>query len=204
MNQITHFLDNSQVYGSDSETAVSLRTFNKGGLKVTPRKGHHDLDLLPPDNQAAAGSCSLPKSVSGIDPPPELKCFKAGDGRVNENPNMAVTQTVFLREHNRIAAELSCLNPHWDDERLYQEARRIVNAEFQHITYNEWLPVVIGSNKMQEIGLCPLDEGFSANYDANLNPTILNEFATAAFRLHTLLQGKFECVLQNMMLLRLN
>ena len=192
MNQLTHFLDHSNVYGSDSEEAAALRTFKNGALKVTPRKGHHELDLLPPDNEAE-DNCTLSKLVSGIDPPPQVKCFKAGDARSNENPNLAVTHTVFMREHNRLAAELSYLNPQWNDERLFQEARRILIAQMQHITYNEWLPTVIGRAKMQELALCPLDDGFSTDYDANVNPTILNEFATAAFRFgHTLLQGKNE------------
>ena len=109
---------------------------------------------------------------------------------------MAVTHTVFLREHNRLAEGLARLNPHWDDERLYQEARRIVIAEMQHITYNEWLPIVIGRNKMQKFGLNPLESGFSSDYDANLNPMILNEFVAAAFRFgHSLIPGKFQYVL---------
>jgi peroxidase len=114
---------------------------------------------------------------------------------VNEHPNLAVTHTIFLREHNRLAAELARLNPGWDDERLYQEARRILAAQMQHITFNEWLPVIIGRVKMQELGLLPLQQGSSQDYDKNLNPSVLNEFAAAAFRFgHTLIQGKHQYV----------
>ena len=51
---------------------------------------------------------------------------------------------VILREHNRVASELLELNPHWGDDRLYEEARRIVIAQLQHITYNEYVPSIIG------------------------------------------------------------
>jgi peroxidase len=103
---------------------------------------------------------------------------------------MAVTQTIFLREHNRLAEELAKLNPSWNDERLYQEARRILIAQAQHITYNEWLPIVIGRSKMQELGLVPLQQGFSNDYDKNLNPSISNEFVGAAFRFgHSMVNG---------------
>jgi peroxidase len=167
MNQVTHFVDQSNVYGSDLTETNELRTFIGGALKVTPRRGHHGLVLLPPDEKAET-NCTLSKNVTGIEPPKEVKCFKAGalhydfssiymstfiislinlftgDARVNQTPDLAITQTIFLRQHNLLVAELASINPHWDDERLFQEARRILAAQSQHITYNEWLPIILG------------------------------------------------------------
>ncbi|MPC92763.1 Chorion peroxidase [Portunus trituberculatus] len=43
-----------------------------------------------------------------------------GEIRVNEQLVLAVIHTLMMREHNRLAEVLAHLNPHWDDERLYQ------------------------------------------------------------------------------------
>ena len=52
--------------------------------------------------------------------------------------------TLFMREHNRVATRLASLNPRWSDDTVYQEARRITVAEYQHIILKEWLPIIIG------------------------------------------------------------
>jgi len=67
-----------------------------------------------------------------------------GDQRLTEHPQLTVMHTLWMREHNRIARFLKNLNPTWSQETVFQESRRIVIAEMQHITYNEFLPALIG------------------------------------------------------------
>lgn len=119
-----------------------------------------------------------------------------GDTRVNQNTQLTVLQIILLREHNRIADELAKLNPHWDDERLFQEARRIAIAEHQHISYYEWLPIFIGlENSLKNDILYDNEHDFIDDYSESVDPTIINEHATAAFRFfHSLIAGRLELV----------
>ena len=92
--------------------------------------------------------------------------------------------TVFLRFHNAMAKKLKILNPHWTSNTVYLETRRLLGAITQHITYNEWLPRVIGPQYMAHYGLNSLPLGLESYYSYydTADPSILNEFSTAAFR----------------------
>merc|ERR1712018_144397 len=79
---------------------------------------------------------------------PNRSCKIAGDQRVNEQIGLTSHHTLWLREHNRLARALESLNTHWDEERVFQEARRIVIAQWQHIIYSQWLPILLGRNYM--------------------------------------------------------
>ena len=52
----------------------------------------------------------------------------------------------------------------------FQEARRINIAEYQHIVFKEWLPIIIGNTFMKSYGLFPLSSGFSSDYSDTFDP----------------------------------
>jgi peroxidase len=105
---------------------------------------------------------------------------------------LASLHTIFLREHNWIAKKLEMLfGSIWNDERIFQEARKIVGAEFQHITYSEFLPLVLGDQIMSLFDLEPKPKGrFFGNYDPSVIPNHRQGFMTAAYRFgHSLINS---------------
>lgn len=176
LSKVTHYIDGSAIYGSDDETARDLRSFKKGQLKMFIDFNRELLPLNPKsDNCMASGTA----------------CFKAGDVRVNQHITLVAVHLLFAREHNRIAESLAKLNSHWSDDDIYEEARRIVIAEIQHITYNEWLPLIVGREAMSRFGLSTQPQGYSTDYDEGVNPSMTNEFTGAAFRFgHSTVQGR--------------
>jgi hypothetical protein len=165
INQITAWIDGSMVYGSDATRAAALRTFSGGKLKVRSTA----VGDLPPLNTAGLANANDAHRVSADE------LFLAGDVRANENVELTAMQTLFVREHNRLADQIAKANPGLSDEDVYQRARALVIAEIQSITYNEWLPALLGPGALRPY----------RGYDPNVNPDIANEFSTAAFRLHT-------------------
>ncbi len=164
VNQITSFLDASMVYGSDQERADFLRDPEEPGKLKLSEDGY------------------LPYNTEGFDnaPAPIPTMYLAGDVRANENVALTSMHTLFVREHNRIVDILAEQHPEWDSDTLYQEAKMLVEAEIQSITYNEYLPTLLGENALADY----------TGYDSDIDPSIANIFATAAFRFgHTQLSA---------------
>ena len=95
---------------------------------------------------------------------------------------------IFVREHNRVANRLVSLFPGKTDDFYYQQARRLVIAKWQHIVYNEYLPVLLGPTLAARASA-------PRGSDPVGNPAIFNEFATAAFRMgHSQLKSFIRCI----------
>jgi peroxidase len=167
------------VYGYNDELAYELRSHENGTLKSCI-ESHGE--YLP---NADMKICSDNKYTTEYSR--RTRCYLGGDPRAEDNSILTSIHTVWLREHNLIARKLAEVNPCWDDEMLYQEARRIVIAEFQNIVYNEFLPALLGDKLMELYSLLPEKSGYFEEYDEDVYPQIINEFAAAAFRYgHTL------------------
>lgn len=154
VNQITSWIDGSNVYGSDDSTALSLRTM-QGGLMKQSTGG-----LLPLDDDGF---------------------FMAGDIRANEQLGLIAMHTLFVREHNRIASRYALINPRLSDEQIYLRARQRVISIMQAITFNEFLPALLGPDALRRY----------RGYRPDVNPNIANVFSTAAYRFgHTMLPSE--------------
>ena len=166
-NEITAFVDGSNVYGSSDELAAELRT-NDGTGRLKTSAG----DLLP-------------FNVNGFDNAPSNSAafFLAGDFRANEQIALTAMHTLFVREHNVWADQVRSANPQLSGDEVYETARVIVSAEIQAITYNEFLPAILGRDAL------PPYRG----YRPEVNPGIANVFSTAAYRFgHSMLSSELK------------
>ncbi|KAJ8379309.1 hypothetical protein SKAU_G00000870 [Synaphobranchus kaupii] len=177
MNALTAFLDMGQVYGSTDILARDLRnlTNNRGLLRVNDRFTDNGRELLPFSNMPV-NVCATRNSITGTTNLEEVPCFLAGDVRVDQNIALTSMHTLMMREHNRLARALYQLNPQWSSETLYQEARKIMGGYSQVITYRDYLKSIVGPDFISRF--LPTYPG----YDENVDPSIANVFATAAFR----------------------
>lgn len=156
INEQTPLIDASMVYGATPEETEHLRSHTGGLMKIDD----DGFLLSDPDTMVLAG-----------------------DKRAAEQPGLLSLHTLFVREHNRQAGIIAKQNPLMSDDKIFAEARKIVTAEIQAITYNEFLPVLLGNEK---------SDPNNFNIDQKTNDgKVSNEFATAAYRLgHTLVSEK--------------
>ncbi|XP_031426883.1 eosinophil peroxidase-like [Clupea harengus] len=177
LNSLTAFLDVGQVYGADEGLARDLRdlTTDSGLLRVNEGFNDSGRELLP--FSPMKDMCASRGRITNDTNAEEVPCFIAGDERVDENIGLSSMHTMMMREHNRLARALAKLNPQWSGETLFQEARKIMGGYFQVITFRDYLRHIIGPDILNgpEIGPFP-------GYDENVDPSISNVFATAAFR----------------------
>ena len=157
INTVTPWLDGSVIYGTSEQRANELRTF-EGGKLITTEHKNGDLLRLAPANSIEV------QRVRGL-------AFFSGDIRANENIALTAINTLFVREHNRIAEEILNDNPELSDEEIFQMARKINTAIIQSITYNEFIPSL-------GIELEPYN-----TYDKSVNPQISHLFSVVAFRI---------------------
>jgi len=174
MNQATHYLDGSMIYGSSAKRTWSLRTNLDGQL----------LSIMGCDNKSQGDSLQ-PQYMPLKDTKSNAcqygcgTCYQAGDTRANALSQLTIMHTLWMREHNRLAKLLSHVNSHWDDERIFQGARKIVTASIQHITYAKWLPALLGENYTRQNGLELSKKGYSDANNETTGPSVSNSFATA-------------------------
>lgn len=174
INTITTWIDASNVYGSDVERAVTLRA-NDGTGRLNTSAGN----LLP------FNTTGLPNDGGDDD----TALFVAGDFRANEQVGLTAMHTLFMREHNRYVTELSAAKPGLSGDELYERGRRFVGALMQAITYNEFLPTLLGQGALSPY----------SGYNASVDASIANIFSTAAYRFgHSMLSPQILRLDQNL------
>nr|CAD7194069.1 unnamed protein product [Timema douglasi] len=173
-NTLSGVIDGNTVYGVSEKFSRHLRAGYGGLMRMNPVFAEYGLkDLLPLKLDIPDEGCTRPNR--------SMYCFEGGEIRVNEQLVLTCMHTLMAREHNRVASGLGQINPHWDDETLYQETRRIVIAEIQHITYNEFLPILLGKEVMDKFGLL-----------TNKEDTIDRIFKNSSRRLSDLIRQPFD------------
>ncbi|OQV22631.1 putative Chorion peroxidase [Hypsibius exemplaris] len=171
LNQNSAYIDGSAIYGVNDALIFQVRDTSagsKGRLEVSaPFANNPAYHLLP----GAEKSALTNDTVVCLDKTPGRPCFIAGDERCNTQAGLQTTHTLFVRHHNNIVNKLSGFpeTSDWSDEKFYQEARAIIAAQLQHITYNEFLPVLLGPLVVNERGLAVLKTGRFRGYDVTVD-----------------------------------
>eukprot|EP00457_Paulinella_chromatophora_P001114 gb/GEZN01001116.1/.p1 GENE.gb/GEZN01001116.1/~~gb/GEZN01001116.1/.p1 ORF type:complete len:597 (-),score=45.00 gb/GEZN01001116.1/:293-2083(-) len=168
---LSMWIDGSTIYGLQEETDSECKQRSQGKpLNFdNPCIRKFELGLLQTSQGGPDGEL-LP--IQTVDQAFGWQ-FKAGDGRVNEQVGLTSMHTLWVREHNFIARRIHTETGTTDDQKLFSLARQEVIAEIQAITFNEWLPALLGENFLNPYN------GYIIPQNCELATT---EFATSIFR----------------------
>lgn len=130
----SHQIDLNQVYGNTPNQTAALRvkseaSAKRGQLQIVERRG----EIFAPALFLADGTrdpafVALPEPEKfdyKASPDGVRSLFAFGGERANISPQVAMINTVFIREHNRLAHMLTQRNPDWSDDRVFETARLI-------------------------------------------------------------------------------
>jgi len=147
-NTSNHQIDLSPLYGRTPEQTAQLRLRSeaagaRGRLKSQTIQGEEYAPFLMDAVGAVKAEFNALDEPLGLsnqqDPGLRAAVFAFGGDRANATPQVAMINTLFLREHNRLAAELETRQPDWDDERVFQVARNIVIVLFLKVVIEEYI-----------------------------------------------------------------
>lgn len=188
INVLPSAIDLFGVYGNEA-LSKELRHISErdGRLTAFLRTFEETIPLLP-RNDEKINSKDRAMNAPKTDPSNYKNFFIAGDSRCNENPQLTALHTLFLRNHNRLVAAIDeHFNEMKDDEWLFQSARRVNQAYFQSIVYNEYLPAMIG----WKLADCRRTMNGVDCFDPRQEFGVSDIFSVAAFRLGHSMVGSF-------------
>jgi prostaglandin-endoperoxide synthase 2 len=147
-----HEIDMSPLYGRTSAQTAALRLLSaspgrRGRLKSQSIGGEEfplflfgaDGNIAPEFRKDGAPILDLPLGLKNVSPEGKKTLFAVGGDRVNAAPQTAMINTLFLREHNRLAAMLETQHADWDDDRVFETARNIIIVMFIKIVVEEYI-----------------------------------------------------------------
>lgn len=158
LNQASSELDLSQLYGYTAEDQYHMKSnsFLKSNGEFLPYAENRNEFCV---------------SDTG-------NCYMAGDSRVNTNPYAIILYTIFLRNHNQIAKKLVNENLVLTEDEIFEKAKELNTKIYRDIIFNEWLPILIGTENMNKLSREKLRKQRNQDYEVS------NEFGVAAARFY--------------------
>ena len=183
LNEISGLVDAGTVYGNTEARLAELMADDALGDDGTGRlatsEAANGSPLMPLNSN---GFCNGPSADGGPDSDLLPFFFLGGDIRAQEQLNLAVIHTLWVREHNYWADIIRASDDDLTGAEVFEMTRTIIQAEIQHIHYTEFLPIFVGAHNI------PAYDG----YNPESRPDADNVATACAYRGgHTFISNSF-------------